>query len=283
MTAKAGTLWLIATPIGNLGDLSPRAVDVLRRIALLCCEDTRRTGRLLQLAGIDAPRLAVCNDHTEHDLTDRVVTTLIDGDDVGIVSDAGTPGISDPGERLVRAAVDAGITVTPVPGACAAVVGLIASGLPTGRWVMEGFLPRSGRDRHDRLNEIATEQRTVVLYEAPHRMRRTLDDLTEQCGPDRRVTIARELTKIHEEFRYGTLATIDVGEPRGEYVIILDGHTPDTTPPSDDIIRDAVANEIARGGSRRDAAATVAKRLGVPRRVAYDLSIGITTTPRPLD
>jgi 16S rRNA (cytidine1402-2'-O)-methyltransferase len=276
-----GTLWLVPTPIGNLGDFTSRAVDVLSHVSLLCCEDTRRTGRLLQLSGITAPRLAVCNEHTEHDLVERVVTALQYGNDVAVVSDAGTPGISDPGERLVAAAVAAGLTVTALPGACAAVTALTASGLPTGRWVMEGFLPRSGQSRNERLTEIATERRTTVLYEAPHRIRRTLDDLSAACGSTRRVTVARELTKIHEEYVHGTLGTIDIGEPRGEYVIIVDGFTPDTTPPDTETIRSALDDVLAEGVSRRDAASIVAERLGVPRRLAYDLAIGARITPQP--
>lgn len=278
---RSGILWLVATPIGNLGDLTPRAQETLGTVSLVCCEDTRRTGKLLHLAGIAAPPMAVCNEHTEHDLIGRVLDTLSAGHDVAIVSDAGTPGISDPGERIVAAAVAAGVTITPVPGACAAVTGLIASGLPTGRWVMEGFVPRSGAERRRRIDEIAAEQRTVVLYEAPHRLARTVSDLADACGADRRVTIARELTKLHEEFIHGTLGTIDIGEPRGEYVIVLEGRHVDTTPPDDDTIRAAVDAEIAAGASRRDAAATVAKRLGIPRRVAYDLTIGNRSIPQP--
>jgi 16S rRNA (cytidine1402-2'-O)-methyltransferase len=280
-TNRSGILWLVATPIGNLADLTPRATEILGSVGLVCCEDTRRTGKLLHLAGITAPPMAVCNEHTEHDLIDRVLDSLGAGDDVAIVSDAGTPGISDPGERIVAAAVAAGATITPVPGACAAVAGLIASGLPTGRWVMEGFVPRSGPERRKRIEEIAAEQRTVVLYEAPHRLARTVSDLADACGADRRVTIARELTKLHEEFIHGALGTIDIGEPRGEYVIVLDGRHVDRTPPDDDIIRAAVDAEIAAGASRRDAAATVAKRLGVPRRVTYDLTIGNRSISEP--
>lgn len=275
----SGTLFLIATPIGNLGDLSPRAADLLGTVALICCEDTRRTGRLLHLAGIAGAPMAVCNDHTEHHLIERVTDLLAAGDNVAVVSDAGTPGISDPGERLVGAAVQAGFNVTPIPGACAAVAGLIASGLPTQRWAMEGFLPRSGAERRQRIAEIATETRTVVLYEAPHRIQRTLNDLAEACGENRQVSIGRELTKVHEEFIRGSLGEIDIGEPRGEYVVVIDGHQPDLTPPDLDTVRAAVEAEIAGGASRRDAAGRVAELLGVPRKVAYDLSIGTKTAP----
>jgi 16S rRNA (cytidine1402-2'-O)-methyltransferase len=270
----SGTLHLVATPIGNLGDLSPRAVEVLAAAELVCCEDTRRSGRLLQHAGIRAKRLAVCNDHTEVSRIPDVLDTLAGGGDVAVISDAGTPGVSDPGERLVRAALDAGHPVSAVPGPAASVMALVVSGLPAARHVFEGFVPRSGGERTSRLAEIAAERRTVVLYEAPHRIERTLHDLLEVCGPDRRVAVARELTKLHEEVVRGTLGTIRLGEPRGEYVVVLDG-APEPEAPDDDAIRTALRHELDGGSSTRDAAASVARHLGVPKREAYALAIGL--------
>jgi len=181
VTARAsvgGTLVLVATPIGNLGDLPPRAVEVLRGVALVCCEDTRRTGKLLHHAGVSA-RMAVANEHTEAARVAEVVEMLGAGHDVALVTDAGTPGISDPGERLVRAVVDAGFAVSAVPGPAALVMALVVSGLDTTRFVFEGFLPRSGGERTSRLAEVAAERRTVVLYEAPHRVVRTVADLRD--------------------------------------------------------------------------------------------------------
>jgi len=268
-----GTLWLVATPIGNLGDISPRAQETLQNAALICCEDTRRTGRLLQHLGISAQALAVCNDHTEHRLSQRVVDELAAGRDVAVVSDAGTPGISDPGERLVRAAIDADAIVSAIPGACAAISALVTSGLPTERFVMEGFLPRRGQERTDRLTDIAAEHRTIVLYEAPHRIARTLADLTEVCGGDRQISISRELTKIHEETVRSTLSDLAIGEPRGEYVIVIAGRTREVEPITEESIRDALDAALQTGLSRRDAAAEVSRRLGIPRRQAYDLVI----------
>ena len=268
-----GTLWLVATPIGNLGDISPRAQETLQNAALICCEDTRRTGRLLQHLGISAQALAVCNDHTEHRLSQRVVDELAAGRDVAVVSDAGTPGISDPGERLVRAAIDADAIVSAIPGACAAISALVTSGLPTERFVMEGFLPRRGQERTDRLTDIAAEHRTIVLYEAPHRIARTLADLTEVCGGDRQISISRELTKMHEETVRSTLSDLAIGEPRGEYVIVIAGRTREVEPITEDSIRDALDAALQTGLSRRDAAAEVSRRLGIPRRQAYDLVI----------
>lgn len=268
-----GTLWLVATPIGNLGDIAPRARETLEQSALVCCEDTRRTGRLLQHLGITARALAVCNDHTEHRLAERVANELAAGHDVAVVSDAGTPGISDPGERLVHAAINAGATVSAIPGACAAISALITSGLPTERFVMEGFLPRRGQERTDRLTDIAAEHRTIVLYEAPHRIVRTLADLTEVCGGDRQISIGRELTKLHEETIRSTLAELRLEEPRGEYVIVIAGRPREQQTITEESIRDALEEALSRGLSRRDAAADVARRLGIPRRQAYDLVI----------
>ncbi len=269
------TLWLVATPIGNLGDLAPRAVEVLSHAALVCCEDTRRTGLLLQHAGIRAARLAVCNDHTEMSRIADVLRTLGDGRDVAIVSDAGTPGISDPGERIVRAAIDAGYTVSAVPGPSAAIMALTISGLAADRFVFEGFIPRKGTDRAARLAEIAAEHRTIVIYEAPHRVLRTLDDLRDACGDDRVVVVTRELTKLHEEVVRGPLGDLDIGAPRGEYVLVVDGAPVDDRPVSDDDVRVALRSELDAGASTRDASATVAKQVGRPKREVYALAIAL--------
>ena len=271
------TLWLVATPIGNLGDLSPRAVDVLAHVGLICCEDTRRTGLLLQHAGVRAGRLAVCNDHTEVARVADALDVLGGGRDVAIVSDAGTPGISDPGARIVRAAIDAGYDVSAVPGPSAAIMALTISGLAAERFVFEGFIPRKGSDRAARLAEIAAERRTTVIYEAPHRVLRTLDDLRVVCGDDRVVVVTRELTKLYEEVVRGPLGTIDIGGPRGEYVLVLDGAPIDDRPITDDDVRNALRGEIAAGSSTRDAAAVVAKDVGRPKREVYALALGLNS------
>jgi 16S rRNA (cytidine1402-2'-O)-methyltransferase len=269
----AGRLVLVGTPIGNLGDLSPRAVETLRTATLICCEDTRRTGRLLQHAGVPAPRLAVCNEHTEPARIAEVLATLGEGGDVAVVTDAGTPGISDPGERLVRAVIDAGFEVTTAPGPTALVTALVTSGLPTGRFVFEGFLPRSGRAREQRLADLAGERRTIVVYEAPHRVVRTLADLAAALGGDRPVVVARELTKLWETTVRGTLGDVELGEPRGEYVLVVAGAPDRDAPPDDDAIRLALRAELTGGATTRDAAAAVARRLGVPKRLVYALAV----------
>lgn len=268
------TLWLVATPIGNMADLAPRAIETLGAVGLVCCEDTRRTGLLLQRSGVRAKRLAVCNDHTEGACIDSVLAELDGGDDVALVSDAGSPGISDPGERLVRAVHECGHTVSAVPGPTAAIMALTISGLPTGRFTFEGFLPRKGRERGERLGDIACDRRTTVIYEAPHRAQRTLDDLRSACGGDRMIVVTRELTKLHEETIRGTLADIDIGEPRGEYVFVLEGAAaPDAV--ADDEVARRLREEIAQGASKRDAAATVARHTGRRKREVYEIALTV--------
>lgn len=275
MAPGPGRLVLVGTPIGNLGDLTPRAIETLASADLVCCEDTRRTGRLLQHAGVRAAALRVVNDHTEDGAVDDVLGRLGRGETVAVVSDAGMPGISDPGERLVAAAASAGFTIEVVPGPSAAITALVASGLPAGRFAFEGFLPRKGSGRTERLKAIAPERRTVVLYEAPHRLARTLADLLASCGADRRIVLARELTKLHEEHWRGTLAEAVAHaaavEPRGEYVVVLDGAPAPAEVTDDDIVA-AIARAKAAGASTRDAVAEAAAELGVAKRRAYDLA-----------
>lgn len=273
-----GTLVLVATPIGNLGDLSPRAVEALAAADLVCCEDTRRSGRLLQHAGVAARRLRRVDEHTEHGAIDDVLDALRAGNTVALVTDAGTPGISDPGHRLVCAAIDDGHTVSAVPGPAALVMALVISGLASDRFVFEGFLPRSGSARAQRLAEIADERRTVVLYEAPHRVVRTLTDLVAACGGTRRVALCRELTKLHEEVWRGTLhdasQRLTTNEPIGEYVVVLEG-APDAPPVGDDEVTALLREAIGSGMTKRDAAAHVAAQTGRPKRLVYSLALGL--------
>jgi 16S rRNA (cytidine1402-2'-O)-methyltransferase len=271
--APGGRLVVVGTPIGNLGDLSPRAVEALAAADVVACEDTRRTGRLLAHAGVRAPSLRRVDDHTEAASVAPLLDQVRRGAVVALVSDAGMPAVSDPGARLIAAALDAGLAVEVVPGPVAAAVAVVASGLVghDGRWCFEGFLPRSGPERASRLAGLAGERRPSVLYEAPHRLARTLGDLRSTVGDGRRVALCRELTKLHEEVWRGTLAdaVAHVAEvaPRGEYVVVLDG-APAPEPPSDDDLRAALDEAIAAGASRRDAAAAVAERFGVaPNRV----------------
>ena len=269
-------LGLVGTPIGNLGDLPPRAVEALASADAICCEDTRRTGRLLQHAGVERRPLVVVNDHTEVRAIAGILGRLARGERVAVVTDAGMPGISDPGERLVRAAVDAGHVVEVVPGPSAAVTALVASGLATGRFAFEGFLPRKGSGRSARLREVAADARTTVLYEAPHRLARTVADLAAACGPARRVAVARELTTLHEEVWRGTLQEaiewVADRSPRGELVLVLAG-APAPVPAGVDDIEAAVRARLDAGDSPRDAATAVALALDVPKRRAYDIAV----------
>ena len=275
-----GALVLVGTPIGNLGDLSPRAAAALGEADAVCCEDTRRTGKLLSLAGIERRPFVVVNEHTEEREIPRVVARLERGERVALVSDAGMPGISDPGERLVAAVLAEGHAVEVVPGPSASLAALVVSGLAAGRFVFEGFLPRKGAGRRERLAAVAAEARTTVLYEAPHRLARTLADLAAVCGDERRVAVAREITKLHEQVWRGTLSGAvrwaAEREPPGEIVVVLDG-APAAPPPGDEAILHAVRSELAAGASARDAARNVAARLAVPRRRAYEIATAEAT------
>ena len=273
----SGRIVLVGTPIGNLGDLSPRAAEVLAAADVIACEDTRRTGRLLAHLGLASPGYVVLNEHTEGDRTAELVARARAGADVVVVSDAGMPGVSDPGEWLVSQAVAAGVPVEVVPGPSSLLAALVVSGLTTSRFVFEGFLPRRGSARTERLGAVLRESRTTVLFEAPHRLARTLEDLVAVAGAERRIVLARELTKLHEEIWRGTLGEaverIGAVEPRGEYVLVVDGAPP--TPDADDgAILEALADARRRGLSTRDASTEVADRLGVPRRRVYGLAIG---------
>jgi 16S rRNA (cytidine1402-2'-O)-methyltransferase len=269
----SGALVLVATPIGNLGDLSPRAVDELARADLIAAEDTRRTRALLTHAGVKAAgRLRALPGAAEREGAAWIVELVRAGGRIAYVTDAGMPGISDPGARLVRACLDAGLAVEVVPGPSAVLAALVVSGLPTDRFVFEGFLPRRGPARRERIATIAAEHRTVVVFEAPTRVRGTLGDLLAACGPLRQIVVARELTKVHETVWRGELADAQAGlgeEPRGEYVVVL-GPAPALPEASDDEIDAHVRTALAEGLSTRDAAARVAADLRVPRRRAYD-------------
>lgn len=270
MTAQ---LFVVGTPIGNLGDWSPRGQEVLGAVQLVACEDTRRTGSLLSKHGIKNPGMVVVNEHTEGRALDRILDALAQGDSVALVTDAGMPTISDPGAHVVAAAANAGHDVVVVPGPTAVSAALALSGFDEGRYVFEGFLPRKGAERGKRLAQLAEEPRMVVLYEAPHRIERTLSDLASAMDGERGCIVARELTKLHESVWRGSLAAASngIGDPRGEYVIVIDaaGEAPDA---DDATLATAVSEAKARGLSTKDAAAEVAARYGVGRRRVYQLA-----------
>jgi 16S rRNA (cytidine1402-2'-O)-methyltransferase len=268
-----GRLVLVGTPIGNLGDLSPRAAATFGAADVVACEDTRRTGRLLSHLGVRAPKLVRLDDHTELEVAPRLLELVGAGQLVAVASDAGMPALSDPGARVAAMALEQGLRVEVVPGPFAAAVALVGSGLVdvSGRFCFEGFLPRKGAARRDRLEALRAERRTVVLYEAPHRLARTLADLASTLGEGRRVALCRELTKLHEETWRGTLGEagehVAVRAPRGEYVVVLDG-AEDAVAVDDDHLVDELRRRIGSGTTRRDASAAVAEQFGVaPNRV----------------
>lgn len=283
-THGSGRLVLVATPIGNLGDLSPRAVRTLEAADVICCEDTRRTRELLTHAGITQKRLLSLNEHNEAERIPGVLARVRIGEQVAVVSDAGTPGVSDPGGRLVAAAVGAGLSVEAVPGANAALTALIVSGLPMERFCFEGFLPRRGSERHRRLAAIGDEERTVLLHESPQRLAATLTDLAFACGEERQVAVARELTKIHEEVWRGSLAEAVAWYSdrtvRGEVVLVLGGAPPGAPDINEGELEAALLKELASGTGVRGSAIAVSTRLGVPRRRGYEKALELKRNVR---
>jgi 16S rRNA (cytidine1402-2'-O)-methyltransferase len=274
----AGSVVLVGTPIGNLGDLSPRAVEALAAADVIYCEDTRHSRKLLTHAGLAGTSLRSLHEHNEDDRIAEVVAAVAAGRTVALVSDAGMPGVSDPGSRLVAAVAAAGLAVTVVPGPSAVLAALVTSGLDTGRFCFEGFLPRSGRERRSRLEGMAAEVRTTVLFEAPGRVAATLADLAEACGGERQIAVARELTKLHEEIWRGSLdqavAWADATPVRGEVVLVLAGAEGAAAEPvSDEVLVSALARRLGTGERTRGVVDEVASAFGVPRRRVYDLAL----------
>ena len=269
----AGKLVLCGTPIGNLEDASPRSLRLLAEADVVACEDTRRTRKLLGHYGVKARSLVVYNDLNERREAPRLLERIAGGAVVALVSDAGMPGLSDPGYRLVRACAAAGVAVEVVPGPSAAVAALAVSGLPPGRFVFEGFLPRKPGPRRRRVAELAGERRTMVLYESPHRIEAAIADLLDGLG-DRAAVLARELTKLHEEVRRGGLAELLQGvradPPRGEIALVIEGAAGAAAAP-DAAELASRARELMDGGTARPAAlSAVAKEAGVPRKKVFD-------------
>lgn len=273
---SAGVLYVVGTPLGNLGDLTARAADVLRGAHVVAAEDTRRTRGLLN--HLDAhPDLVSFHAHSDAKKLDGLLEQLRAGRTVALVTDAGTPAISDPGAELVRRAHESRIPVIPVPGPSAVITALSAAGLPADRFTFLGFPPRKGRDRRELLQAAAASRWTVVLYEAPTRLTALLADLVALCGPERPAVVARELTKVHEEVRAGTLAELmgyyEEHEPRGEVTLVLGGspETPDVASPDPAAVRARALALRAEGLSRRDVVQRLVEELHLPRNEAYRL------------
>ncbi len=267
----SGTLLVVATPIGNLDDLSPRAAAVLRDADLVLAEDTRRTGRLLAHVGSTVSQWSL-HEHNERAQLDAVLARLRNGARIALVSDAGTPAVSDPGARLLAACAASGIRIEPIPGPSAALAALVASGFATDRVAFDGFLPRKGRARREQLDVLAAERRTVVLFVAPHRAATDLRDLAVACGEHRPAVVCRELTKLHEEVLRGTLGELaERAEDglRGELTVVVAGVVTTVEELDDETLVARVAAEVADGASRRDAIQRIAQATGTPKRRVY--------------
>lgn len=278
--ASEPALVLVATPIGNMGDISARALAELRDANSVACEDSRRTGSLFAHFGLTHDPFIVCNDHTEEHAGAEIVRRVESGQRVVLVSDAGTPAISDPGYRAVRAAIDAGVNVEVVPGPSAVIAAVSLSGFATDRFCFDGFLPRKGGERARRLATIASEERTTVIFESPRRLGATVNDLVTVCGGGRHIAIARELTKTYEEIWRGSLDdAVDHldGEPlKGEIVIVIEGAAPQEF--DDASLAEMLRVELANGASKRDAVGEVAQRTGVSKRRVFDLAVSLDSS-----
>jgi len=273
---QPGTLYVVGTPIGNLEDITFRAVRILQTVDLIAAEDTRHTGKLLQHFQIKTPQVSY-HDHNRNSRIPELLGHLNQGKAIGLVTDAGMPGISDPGYELVKACSEVGIKVVPIPGPSAAITALSAAGLPTDKFVFEGFLPAKGQERRNRLEVLQSEARTIILYEAPHRLRQTLQDLAEVLGTERQLVLARELTKLYEEFWRGNIgeaiAHHTKREPQGEYTLIVAGIPPAKPELSEAELKVELQKIMAQGISRSQASRQLAKVTSVSRRQLYQLAL----------
>ena len=272
-----GKLYLVGTPIGNLEDITLRASRILREVNLIAAEDTRRTGKLLQHLSISTPQISY-NEHNHNSRIEELISRMQQGENLALVTDAGMPSISDPGVELVRAAIAHNITVVPIPGGTAVISALAASGLPTDRFVFEGFLPQKLSDRSTRLELLRSETRTIVLYEAPHRILKTLKDLAEVLGESREVVLARELTKIHEEFWRGNIAGAiamytNERQPKGEYTIVIHGAPASSLITDEAELKQELQQLLDRGMTRSQASRQLAKLTSLSRREIYQLDL----------
>ncbi|AUT01052.1 16S rRNA (cytidine(1402)-2'-O)-methyltransferase [Nostoc sp. CENA543] len=275
---KPGTLYIVGTPIGNLEDITLRAVRILQNVDLIAAEDTRHTGKLLQHLQVKTPQTSY-HEHNRSSRIPELLEHLQNGKAIALVSDAGMPGISDPGYELVKACVAAKIPVVPIPGASAAITALSAAGLPTDKFVFEGFLPAKSQQRREHLETLQTESRTIIFYESPHRLRDTLQDLAEIWGSDRQIVLARELTKLYEEFWRGSLeeaiAHYQQKEPQGEYTLVVAGNPPSQTLLTETQLKAELEQLIRQGISRSQASRQLTKYTSLNRSQVYQIALGI--------
>ena len=275
---KPGTLYIVATPIGNLEDMTFRAVRILQAVDMIAAEDTRHTGRLLQHFQVKTPQVSY-HEHNSNSRIPELLEHLQYGKAIALVSDAGMPGISDPGYELIKACIDNGITVVPIPGASAVITALSAAGLPTDRFIFDGFLPAKSQQRQKYLESLQGESRTLVFYESPHRLRDTLADLGTILGSDRSLVIARELTKLYEEFWRGTIedaiADYTQREPQGEYTLLVAGNPPSQIQLTETELKAELLQLMHQGISRSQASRQLAKDTSLSRRYLYQLALVI--------
>lgn len=277
---KPGTLYLVGTPIGNLEDMTFRAVRILQAVDAIAAEDTRHTGKLLHHFQITTPQISY-HEHNQKSRIPELVSRLQQGKAIALVTDAGMPGISDPGYELVKACIEAGLAVVPIPGPTAAISALVASGLPCDRFVFEGFLANtSATKRRERLEALKVENRTLIFYEAPHRVRQTLQEMAAVLGGDRAIVLARELTKLHEELWRGSIADAIAHytnhEPTGEFTLIVAGAILNQTILSEAALIDELKVLLRQGLTRSEASRQLAQQTSLPRRQIYQLAISIT-------
>jgi 16S rRNA (cytidine1402-2'-O)-methyltransferase len=273
----SGILYLVGTPIGNLEDMTFRAIATLKQVDLIAAEDTRHTGKLLHHFGIDTPQTSY-HEHNAHKRVPELVEKMQQGISIALVTDAGMPAISDPGVELVQGCIAAGVRIVPIPVVTAGIAALTASGFATQHFGFDGFLPVDKKERRERLEVLRCETRTMILYEAPHRLLKTLEDLAEFLGAERQIAIARELTKLHEEFWRGSIesaiAHFTIQAPKGEFSLVLEGAEPSDKPVwTDDVILRELQNLIDAGISRSDASRQLAELADLPRRQIYQLAL----------
>ncbi|HLP87782.1 MAG TPA: 16S rRNA (cytidine(1402)-2'-O)-methyltransferase [Nostocaceae cyanobacterium] len=278
LDSKPGTLYVVATPIGNLEDITFRAVRILQSVDLIAAEDTRHTGKLLHHLQVQTPQVSY-HEHNQKSRIPMLLESLSNGKAIALVSDAGMPGISDPGFELIQACIMAGIEVVPIPGCSAVITALSASGLPTDKFVFEGFLPAKNKARRESLTALQSEHRTLVFYESPHRLRDTLQDLSQAFGENRQIIIARELTKLYEEFWRGTIAEAialyQQREPQGEYTLVVAGCPQISPEMSEEELKQELKQMSKQGVSRSQASRQLAQTTSLPRRYIYQLALSV--------